>query len=57
LGNYTAAGEDFENAKLLQPNDPNFAVDYRRIAKCEFMIIHNDPDAIELFPSLVSAFS
>jgi hypothetical protein len=53
LGNYLAAGEDFELAKKLQPNDPNFAVDYKRISKCEYMVIHTDPDLIEPFPSLL----
>eukprot|EP00981_Chlorochromonas_danica_P004577 scaffold912_cov187-Ochromonas_danica.AAC.55 len=53
LGNYAAAGEDFENAKNLQPNDPNFALDYKKISKCEFMIVHSDPDLVEPFPSLL----
>lgn len=53
LGNFAAAGDDFETAKSLEPDDPNFAVDYKRIAKCEFMVIHSDPDLTEPFPSLL----
>ena len=51
LGDYIKAGEDFESAKNLRPDDPNFAIDYKRIAKCEYMIVHSDPDLIEPFHS------
>lgn len=53
LGDYIKAGADFESAKLLRPDDPNFAIDYKRIAKCEYMIVHSDPDLVEPFHSLL----
>lgn len=53
LGNYVAAGDDFEKSKSLQPNDPNFAIDYKRISKCEYMILESEPDLIEPFPALL----
>ncbi len=48
-----AAGDDFETAKRLRPDDPNFAIDYKKISKYEFMIIGTEPDLIEPFPSLL----
>lgn len=53
LGNFLSAGDDFETAKLLKPGDPNFAVDYKSIAKCEYMIIESEPDLVEKFKPLL----
>lgn len=53
MGNFVAAGDDFETAKKLRPDDPNFAIDYKKISKYEFMIIATEPDLIEPFPSLL----
>lgn len=35
------------------PNDPNFAIDYKKISKFEFMIIPTEPDLVEPFPALL----
>jgi hypothetical protein len=53
LGEYTKAGDDFEMAKHLRQNDPNFSVDYKRISKCEYMILESEPDLVEVFPALL----
>jgi hypothetical protein len=53
LGNYTAAGDDFETAKALKPDDPNFSVDYKRITAFQYMVIHTEPDLVEVFPQLL----
>jgi hypothetical protein len=53
-GKYAQAGEDFETAKkLTKDSDPNFAVDYKKIAKCSYMVIQTEPDFMEKFPLLV----
>ena len=53
IDDFVQAGIDFENAKQLRPGDPNFAVDYRRIGKCEFIQIDSEPDLIEPFLPLL----
>ena len=53
LGDYVAAGDDFETAKHLSPDDPNFAVNYKSIAQCAYMEVASDPDLVEVFPSLL----
>lgn len=53
LGDYVKAGDDFETAKQLKPNDPNFAIDYKRISKFEYMEIATEPDIVERFPPLL----
>eukprot|EP01038_Epipyxis_sp_PR26KG_P007639 gene7639-10398_t len=53
LGKYKEAGEDFETAKSLQPDDPNFSLDYRSISSYEYMIIETEPDLVEIFPVLL----
>jgi len=53
LGNYVAAGDDFENAKNLSPDDPNFAVSYKSITHCAYMEVASDADVIEPFPALL----
>ncbi|KAJ1417237.1 hypothetical protein B484DRAFT_150332, partial [Ochromonadaceae sp. CCMP2298] len=53
LGDYVAAGDDFETAKRLSPDDPNFALHYRRISNCAYMEVGSDPDLCEVFPALL----
>jgi hypothetical protein len=53
IGNYVAAGDDFETAKHLSPDDPNFAVNYKSIAQCAYMEVASDADLIEPFPALL----
>lgn len=53
MGNYTLAGDDFETAKNLKSDDPNFAVSYKNIAHCEFMCVESEPDLVEVFPALL----
>eukprot|EP01034_Spumella_vulgaris_P021885 gene21885-27961_t len=53
VGEFVRAGEDFELAKQLRPDDPNFSVDYRRISACEYMVIGTEPDLTESFPPLL----
>ena len=53
LGNYVTAGDDFENAKNLSPDDPNFAVSYKSITHCAYMEVASDADVIEPFPALL----
>jgi hypothetical protein len=53
LGDYVKAGDDFETAKNLRPDDPNFAIDYKKISKCEYMEIATEPDRVELFKPLL----
>ena len=47
------AGNDFETAKGMRLNDPNFAVDYKKISRFEFMEIESEPDVTEVFPPLL----
>lgn len=53
VSNFVAAGDDFETAKHISANDPNFAIDYKRIAKFEYMEIADEPDLVEPFPPLL----
>ena len=50
---YFEAGSDFEIARNLRPDDPNFAVDYKNISKCEYMQIDSEPDLVLKFPALL----
>jgi len=52
-GGITAAGSDFETAKGLRWDDPNFAIDYKKIAKYEYMELDSEPDVQFVFPSLL----
>lgn len=52
-GNYVKAGDDFETAKSLRPDDPNFSVDYKHINKYEYMEIATEPDFMEKFIPLL----
>ncbi len=53
VGNYLDAGADFEEAKKLRWDDPNFSVDYKRINKFAYMEIESEPDISFAFPSLL----
>jgi hypothetical protein len=53
VGNFVLAGDDFEWAKQLRPDDPNFSVDYRRISACDYMVLGSEPDLTEAFPPLL----
>lgn len=53
VGNFAGAGNDFEQAKILKPNDPNFSLDYRKIHTMEYMVIGSEPDLTERFPALL----
>jgi len=53
LGDFVKAGDDFETAKSLAPDDPNFAINYKKITQCAYMEIGTDPDMIEKFPPLL----
>jgi len=55
LGNYVEAGSDFETAKKLRSNDPNFQIDYKRISTLEYMMIDTEPDVSSVFPTLLPA--
>ena len=53
IGMYPESGADFEVAKKLRWNDPNFSVDYKRIARCAYMEIESEPDLQFKFPCLL----
>ena len=55
LGDFHNAGSDFETAKKLRVNDPNFQVDYKRISTFEYMAIESEPDVVLPFPVLLPA--
>lgn len=50
---FVEAGDDFETAKQLKIGDPNFAMDYKKINKYEYMIIATEPDLVEPFQPLL----
>ena len=50
---FDLAGSDFETAKFMKPNDPNFAINYKKISKFEYMEIESEPDRTEVFPPLL----
>ena len=52
-GDVKSAGADFEMAKQLRFNDPNFSVDYKRINQYEYMTLESEPDLSFVFPSLL----
>ena len=53
LSNFDLAGDDFETAKLLKVGDPNFSLEYKSLANCEYMEFTTEPDLIEPFPPLL----
>jgi tetratricopeptide (TPR) repeat protein len=53
LQRFDQAGEDFETAKHAMPDDPNFSVNYKSIARLEYMQIDSEPDIVLLFPPLL----
>ena len=50
---FILAGNDFETSKGMKKDDPNFAVDYKKISNFEFMEIESEPDITEVFPPLL----
>jgi len=53
LGKYDLAALDFESAKALRYNDPNFSIQYKLIRDVEYMELDSEPDVIEPFPTLL----
>ena len=53
LSDFNLAGDDFETAKQLKSGDPNFSLEYKTIAQCEYMEFTTEPDLIEPFPQLL----
>ena len=53
LSNFNLAGDDFETAKQLKLGDPNFSLEYKSLAQCEYMEFTTEPDLIEQFPPLL----
>lgn len=56
LGQYSAAAEDFESAKLIKCDDPNFSINYRQINDVAFIEIVGEPDTVEPFPPIFPSF-
>jgi tetratricopeptide (TPR) repeat protein len=52
LGRLDESCADFEYAKRLNPNNPNFCVDYKAIVGFEFIQVNSDPDLVSVFPPL-----
>ncbi len=52
LGQLDESCADFEYAKRLNPNNPNFCVDYKAIVGFEFIQVNSDPDLTSIFPPL-----
>lgn len=52
---YPLAANDFECAKILKLDDPNFSINYRKINAIAYIEIDNEPDTVEefmpIFPS------
>lgn len=48
------AANDFETAKQLKPNDPNFSISYSKVQKIEYLGLDSEPDLMENFPTLLS---
>ena len=53
LRDYMAAGEDFEIAKGMRPHDPNFSLEYKQIQALEFVVVEQEPDSMEVFPTIL----
>mmetsp|Transcript_15322 Transcript_15322/g.13857 ORF Transcript_15322/g.13857 Transcript_15322/m.13857 type:complete len:121 (+) Transcript_15322:1-363(+) len=53
LRQYRLAGNDFEIAKNIEINNPNFSIDYKNIGMIDYIEIDNEPDFIEQFPVLL----
>jgi len=53
LGNLEAAANDFENAKRIQPHNPNFTLDYKRIRDTEYMCLEDESDFVHKMQSLL----
>ena len=56
LSNYQKAAADFETAKLLKLDDPNFSINYRKINDIAYIEIDNEPDTLEEFSPIFPSF-
>jgi hypothetical protein len=50
---FVEAGIDFELARNLRINDPNFSIEYKKISKLEYIEIDSEPDFVYPFPTLL----
>jgi hypothetical protein len=50
------AANDFETAKILQHDNPNFSINYRSINHVEYIEIETEPDLIEPFAPLMPLY-
>ena len=50
---YHEAASDFETAKALKPNDPNFSIIYKKVQNVEYVALDSEPDLMEKFPTLL----
>lgn len=53
LGKYELAALDFELAKELRFDDPNFSIQYKLIRDVDYMELDSEPDLVEPFPTLL----
>lgn len=57
LQQYDLAANDFETAKLLKSDNPNFSINYRSINNVEYIEIDTEPDLIEPFAPLIPLYA
>jgi hypothetical protein len=50
------AAEDFEFAKMLKLDDPNFSINYRKINDIAYIEIDDEPDTLEAFMPIFPSF-
>mmetsp|Transcript_7616 Transcript_7616/g.12820 ORF Transcript_7616/g.12820 Transcript_7616/m.12820 type:complete len:654 (+) Transcript_7616:383-2344(+) len=56
MSNYQKAAADFETAKLLKLDDPNFSINYRKINDIAYIEIDDEPDVLEEFSPIFPSF-
>ena len=54
--NYEEAANDFESAKMLKIDDPNFSINYRKINDIAYIEIDNEPDTTQDFTPIFPSF-
>jgi hypothetical protein len=54
---YDLAANDFETAKLLKPDNPNFSLNYRSINNVEYIEIETEPDLVQPFAPLMPVYA
>ena len=52
---FDLAGIDFETAKRLRPNDPNFSIDYKNVNNIDYIVVRTEPDTVEPFMPILEA--